>query len=256
VGSHHRRVRPRDAAVAAQAVPGLRRSERALLEQLLRMSRGDEGVVPWRRGTSTIAADIHYSVVQVKRARRALVRLGLIKIDAGVGSVRTAYQVNLAALVQEVPSGDQPVNPGENSESPPSEEGSSRSHPGVMVTPPSGLHDPTYTRARRSTRSSRTTPQPPASGGQPAVGPKCPKAASRGQPCPSCRICGTTPRQLEATHRRDQKAAEVADRKATQLAQRQAVEAARAARAAGPSPAYLAAREALITQPTQREARV
>jgi hypothetical protein len=251
-------VRPREAAIAARAVPGLRRSERAMLELLLRLSRGDAGELPWHISTATIAAELGYTTRAIKYARQRLVERRLIVVvKQGVGSTRTLYRVDRAAVVSSSLPGDHPVNRGENAESSPPEPGHSFPHSGETASPPRGNHFPTYTRARRSTPLSRTTPQPPASGGQAAGGQKCPKAAARGQPCHNCRACGTTARQVEQADRRNRQLAEAADRLAEQLAARQAAEDARAdLQRDGPSPAYLAARAALTTQPTDRETRV
>jgi hypothetical protein len=246
-------VRPREAAVAARAVPGLRRSERALLEQLLRLER--DGEVPWRRGTTAIAEDLGYSVRQVERARRALVAAGVVEVvEQGIGATRTQYRIVLSFF-----RGNHPVNQGENPESPPSLAPTPCRYRPDTMSVPSRHHVGTYTRARSLTPLTPTTPQPPASGGRSLDEQKCPKAAARGQPCPNCRACGTTARQIEAARKRDERSAATIDRLEAQLAARAANEAARAEADAlrasrGPSPAYLAAREALTPNQTDREA--
>src|SRR5690348_2617806 len=93
-----------DAHKLAAAVPGLRRSERAMLEFLLRQVRDESGSTSWPRGTAQIVTEIGYSRRAIKYARQRLLALGVVSIErAGLGSDRTLYRVELAAVRGQVP---------------------------------------------------------------------------------------------------------------------------------------------------------
>ncbi len=185
-------------------------TSRALLGLLARWADDRDGSLRWPRGSAQIRASIgNPSRSALKRARHQLEAERLIKVvEQGLGSGRTRYRVVLPGerLSERGHPGDTDsihqdeldVFPGESSPSsgvkmnPPRGQneptvGSERTHPGVKMNPP--------TRARAAFEVLEVlSPYP--------TGVGCPTAAARGVTCPSCRACGTSPRQRTAAARR------------------------------------------------------
>lgn len=268
------------ARLAWEAAPPMRHSARRLLEALARKADDGTGELRWPVGTAQLEQETGYARSQLRRARRELEALGLVRTQLGLGSERTRYALDLVLLLgdgagQETdhPGEGRALHPGEalmppvNPTDAPGEStdpgwglheptpgssgthrvGSSGTHPGFFMNPPTREGARARARARPALRGTKYPPLPPQAGGDPC-------RHGRTTATGGCRACGTTPRAQAAADRAASVAAAREARRAAQLAERAERERIAAAAAAVAPAGAAAARAALAAHHARAEA--